>query len=237
MNQNKPIQYQKGWVEFYKLKFKVTPDVLIPRPETEALVEEVLAYANGLLQTAYGQKKNTTSSQPQAISILDIGTGAGGIAISLAKNLNLHLKGVGIKIIATDISQKALEVAKKNAKFHQLKGKIEFIESDLLEKLPPRRWDVVVTNLPYIPSARIPFLDSSVKDFEPLISLDGGEDGFAVYRKLFKQIRLQPKLLLGEIDYTHGELAIYEAQKFFPTAQIEVKTDLHRKLRMLKILW
>lgn len=102
----------------------------------------------------------------------------------------------------------------------------------------PRSEDicVIVTNLPYIPSARIPYLDSSVKDFEPHIALDGGEDGFELYRKLFGQInqnRWKIKLLIGEIDYTHGELAIHEALKYFPNAQVEIKTDLSHKQRIL----
>ena len=207
MTSSKPYQYIKGWIEFYKLRFKVTPDVLIPRPETELLVDEVLKI------------------KPK--TVLDIGTGAGNIAIAIAKNLPEAV------IVASEVSEKALEIARQNAKFHNVN--IEFLSSDLLEnisKLP----DVIVTNLPYIPSARIPYLDSSVKDFEPQIALDGGEDGFKLYRKLFAQIRTyngKLKLLIGEIDYTHGELAINEALKFFPDAQVEIKTDLTHKQRIL----
>lgn len=233
---NKPKQYIQGWVEFYKLKFKVTPDVLIPRPETELLVNKVLSFLP------------TPNHEP--ITILDLGTGSGNIAISIAKNLRLHPKGVNVNIIATDISKKALKVAKLNAKLHGVEDKIEFIQSNLLSDLnytPPLRGPaipytlIIVTNLPYIPSARIPYLDSSVKDFEPLMALDGGEDGFALYRKLFSQIStmqprgLKPRLLIGEIDYTHGELAVNEALKYFPDSQVEVKTDLARKLRVLCI--
>lgn len=206
---NQPKQYTQGWVEFYKLKFRVTPDVLIPRPETELLVDEVLKI--------------------KPTSVLDLGTGSGCIAISVAKNLP------GVKIIASEVSPQALEIAKQNAKFHQVN--IEFVLSDLLENLS-QPVDVIVTNLPYIPSSRIPYLDSSVKDFEPHVALDGGEDGFELYRKLFKQVnqlKLKPKLIIGEIDYTHGELAINEALKYFPNAQIEVETDLAHKQRILKI--
>lgn len=212
----KPIQYQKGYVEFYKLRFKVTPDVLIPRPETELLVDEVLNYC-----TLYPDTCNL---------ILDLGTGCGNIAISIAKN------APDVKIIATDISRKALKVARQNAKLHGVAG-IDFIESDLLSKIKTEP-DIIVTNLPYIPSERISYLDSSVKDFEPLIALDGGPDGFDLYRKLFQQIcrlKWKPKLIIGEIDYTHGELALHEAQKYFPKTQVEVKTDLFKKQRILKI--
>ncbi len=241
---SKPIQYQKGYVEFYKLKFRVTPDVLIPRPETELLVDQVLSY---LQATNY---KLTTT-------IIDLGTGSGNVAISIAKQLPTW--NMGIQIIATDVSVKALTVAKQNAKLHGVQDRITFIQSNLLNviarntvtkqsilRLPrsPRRPRndrlIIVTNLPYIPSARIPYLDSSVKDYEPHVALDGGEDGFALYRKLFAQIRKkdrQPNFLIGEIDYTHGELAVNEALKFFPDTKVEVKTDLAHKQRILTIDW
>jgi len=202
----KPKQYTQ---EFYKLKFKVTPDVLIPRPETELLVDKVLTHARpGLAR----------------LTILDVGTGAGNIAISIAKNLSRHPWGRKLKIIATDVSEKALKIARQNAKLHGVENRIQFIQSDLLSKIATLPWvarndvemDIIVTNLPYIPTERIPYLDSSVKDFEPHIALNGGPDGFELYRKLFQQINeldWKPKLILGEIDYTHGELALNEAYK------------------------
>ncbi len=216
MISSKPYQYIKGWVEFYKLKFKVSPDVLIPRPETELLVDEVLEFV---------RSKNHNKF------VLDLGTGTGNIAISIAKN------SLKTKIIAADISSKALKIAKQNARLHGVENQIIFLKSDLLNQLGDCP-DIIVTNLPYIPSARIPYLDSSVKDFEPLVALNGGEDGFKLYRKLFKQIKKKrwiPKLIIGEIDYTHGELAVNEAQKYFPEAEIEVKTDLVHKQRILLI--
>lgn len=231
---NKPKQYIQSWVEFYKLKFKVTPDVLIPRPETELLVDAVL---NFLQTTNY-----------KLITIIDLGTGTGNIAISIVQNLPSHILSGKVKIIASDISGKALKVAKQNAKLHGVSDKIVFIQSDLLQNMQRSLQNlstpsIIVTNLPYIPSARIPYLDSSVKDYEPHAALDGGEDGFEPYRKLFGQISkfmLPPrgwklKLIVCEIDYTHGELAINEAQKYFPDAQIEVKTDLAHKQRILTI--
>lgn len=231
----KPKQYIQGWVEFYKLKFRVTPDVLIPRPETELLVDEVIRFLQ------------TTNSEP--ITILDIGTGTGNIAISLAKNLS-HLRG--ITIIATDISKKALKVAKQNANLHGVKKQITFIQSDLLSSIHNQSVVrshtildnlIIVSNLPYIPSARISYLDSSVGDFEPKVALDGGADGFELYRKLFQQIKKferapqgwKPKLIACEIDYTHGELAAYEALKYFPNFDVEVKTDFAHKQRILTI--
>ncbi len=239
MISSKPCQYIKGWIEFYKLKFKVTPDVLIPRPETELLVDEVLSFV----------KKCTLNPTPYTLTSLDLGTGSGNIAVSLAKNLS-HLPvrqaGLGgVTILASDISTKALKIAQQNAKLHGVSDKITFIQSSLLSnlRLHPKgvrldNIDIIITNLPYIPSARIPYLDSSVKDFEPHIALDGGEDGFNLYRKLFQQIKdkgWKPKLIVGEIDYTHGELSVNEAQKYFPAAQIEVKTDLGHLQRILTI--
>lgn len=260
MISSKPSQYIKGYVEFYKLKFKVTPDVLIPRPETELLVDKALSFLKHTADLPTHRSTGTPTHRYTDILILDIGTGSGNIAISIAKNLSLHLEGVKLKIIATDISTKALKVAKQNAKLHGVEAQIEFVESDLLaavnnDVLIHRLTDtpthrptdiLIVTNLPYIPSARIPYLGSSVKDFEPKVALDGGEDGFALYRKLFKQIlrlhlegppagRAGVKLIIGEIDYTHGELAVNEALKYFPKASVEVKTDLAYKQRILKI--
>ena len=236
---DEPVQYQKGWVEFYKLKFKVTTDVLIPRPETELLVDLVL--------------------KVKPASLLDIGTGAGNIAISVAKNLP------ECKITATEVSAKALKIAKLNAKFHGVDKNIKFVEADLLEPVDPlflsssrkrgserkildqvendsntyiRRVEVIVTNLPYIPTDRIAYLDSSVKDFEPHVALDGGVDGFELYRKLFAEMikkNIYPKYLFGEIDYTHGELALSEAQKYFPKSKVEIRLDLAHKQRILII--
>lgn len=245
MENSKPIQYQKGYVEFYKLRFKVTPDVLIPRPETELLVDEALHSIKS--QSASWR----TSIKEKEIIVLDIGTGAGNIAISIAKNLPkpINASGMLVKIIAIDISQKALEIAKQNAKLHGVEKYITFIKSNLLssKQIVPLILNtiplILVTNLPYIPTQRIPYLDPSVKDFEPKIALDGGPNGFSLYRKLFQQLKhfeLPPrrwklKLIIGEIDYTHGELAKNEALKYFPEAEVEIKTDLAKKQRILII--
>lgn len=250
----KPRQYQQGWTEFYKLKFFLTPDSLIPRPETELLVDEILKI-----------KPDT---------LLDLGTGSGNIAISVAKNLPAGRQGLpGVKIIATDISEKALEVARKNARFHKVENQIIFLKSDLLEYLSSREGlashlpagkaglkggivkvpDVIVTNLPYIPTARLLHIDPMVTEWEPRVALDGGIDGFELYRKLFTQMsklfasqneqkksclpagRVYPKYLIGEIDDTQGEIAISETKKYFPDAEAEVKTDLAKKQRILSI--
>lgn len=208
---NKPKQYLQGWVEFYQLKFKVTPDVLIPRPESELLVDEVLKI------------------KPK--TVIDVGTGSGNIAVSIAKNLPK------VKIWATDISDKALDVARNNAKLHNVSHQIIFLQGNLLENITMPA-EAVVANLPYIPSERISYLDSSVKNFEPIIALDGGTDGFELYKRLFKQVKQKgwrPDFIACEIDYTQADIAYDEAQKCFPEAEVEVKKDLAKKQRILTI--
>jgi release factor glutamine methyltransferase len=211
----KPVQYQQGFAEFYKLKFIVNSDVLIPRPETELLVEQVI------------------KAKPK--TVLEIGTGSGCIAVSIAKNLP------DCKVTAVDISENALIVAKKNAKLHSVQKQIEFKESDILSDFSLEEnieVDWIVANLPYIPSSRIPTLDSSVKDFEPIIALDGGEDGFDLYRKLFIemiQMNIYPLYFIGEIDIVHEELAKEVAEKYFPRAFVEIKNDLTKRPRFLVI--
>src|SRR3989344_8686401 len=164
-----PKQYRQGWVEFYKLKLKVDERVLIPRPETELLVDEVINFVN------------RQSDIDNRYTIIDLGTGSGCIAISLAKNLPKA------RIFATDISDEALEVAKANAKLNKVEKRIFFLKSDLLNEVTGSP-DVIVANLPYIPRGSIPSLNPSVKDFEPWLALDGGSDGFDLYRRLFQQI-------------------------------------------------
>lgn len=232
----KPVQYQKGYVEFYKLKFKVTPDVLIPRPETELLVDEILKFIDSQPSTIIYELKLSLRDKP--FTILDLGTGSGNIAISVAKNLPAGRQGApNTKVIASDTSQKALDIAILNAKLNKVSDRITFVTSNLLANITQIP-DVIVTNLPYIPTERINYLDSSVKDFEPHIALDGGKDGFELYRKLFAEIikkNWKPKLIIGEIDYTHGELAANIAQRFFHEAEVEVKKDFAHKQRILTV--
>lgn len=132
-------------------------------------------------------------------------------------------------------------MAKKNAKLHSVQKQIEFRESDILSDFSLEEnieVDWIVANLPYIPSSRITTLDSSVKDFEPIIALDGGEDGFDLYRKLFIemiQMNIYPLYFIGEIDIEHEELAKEVAEKFFPRAFVEIKNDLTKRPRFLVI--
>ena len=167
-----PLQYIVGYQEFWSLKFKVDRGVLIPRPETEILVEEVLK--------VFPQDKPWSKT----INILEIGTGSGAIAVALAKELR------GVFIIATDISDRALHIARENAKNHGVERHITFLKGDLLR--PVRRrvefFDLVISNPPYIPGADFQRLEPEVRDFEPRIALDGGKEGLRFYRQILPQV-------------------------------------------------
>jgi len=157
-----PLQYITGVQEFMKLNFIVNKDVLIPQPDTEILVEEVIKIANKMENPI----------------ILDLCTGSGAIAVSLAKNIP------NVKIIATDISKKALEIAKYNAKLNGVLNSIDFIESNLYNKIKNIKFDVIVSNPPYIATNEIQKLPKDVRQ-EPMIALDGGKDGLDFYRKIY----------------------------------------------------
>ena len=162
--QGEPLQYITGLQEFMKLKFFVNKHVLIPRQDTEILVEEVIEIAKKL----------------ETPTILDLCTGSGAIAVSVAKYIE------NSKITATDISKEALEVAKKNARFNGIFNNIEFIESDMFKKLKNRKFDIIVSNPPYIPTKEIKKLPIDVQN-EPAIALDGGSTGLDFYEIIANQ--------------------------------------------------
>lgn len=225
-----PIQYQKGWTEFFKLKFKLTPDVLIPRPETELLVEEVINFCKSYSVMLNSFQHLDTQIPKQVrddnLTIADIGTGSGCIAISLAKNLPARnathsvAGGSNAKIIAIDVSEKALEVAKKNAKFHKVDKRILFLENDLLTnvKVMP---DIIAANLPYIPTFKLMYLDPLVREYEPKLALDGGSDGLELYRKLFQQIAHFTRPPQGwQQGWQHDVIASEKSPVDFSTKQL-----------------
>ncbi len=165
-----PVAYITGHREFMGLDFLVNPAVLIPRPETELLVEKALEILRPV---------------PAPVAV-DVGTGNGAIAVSLAVFLE------SAKIYATDISGAALEVARQNAVRHGVGGRVEFLEGDLLGPLPDIpgfRADLLAANLPYVPSSEILLLMKGVRDFEPRLALDGGPDGLDHYRRLIPRAR------------------------------------------------
>lgn len=207
-----PLQYILGETEFYGLKFKVTPVVLIPRPETELLVEE-------------GLKSAPTK-------ILDIGTGSGCIAVTLAKHLS------EASIVATDISKQALEVARENAQRHEVEGRIELIPADIAPwkrfAAEGRTFDLILSNPPYIPTGEFSKLQPEVRDFEPQRALDGGADGLDFYRSILQDAVkfLKPNAsLLFEIGEDQGE-KVRQMIAEVGLREIQIKKDLNRKDRL-----
>jgi release factor glutamine methyltransferase len=184
--QLEPVQYITGKQEFYGLHLHVSPAVLIPRPETEHLVEAVLALL--------------PNNQP--LKLADIGTGSGAIAIALAVHLPLA------QITALDLSTKALAVAASNAREHNVANRIDFLESDLLAAVgqPTETFDAIVSNPPYIPEADRPTLHPQVREHEPSSALFAGETGLDIYRRLIPQAlsALKPNGLLA-LEIGHGQ--------------------------------
>jgi len=209
-----PLPYILQRQEFFGLTFRVTPDVLIPRPETELLVEFALSWLK---------------SHPTGNTVADIGTGSGCIAVSLAVN------SPNINLLAVDSSLPALEVAKFNARHHQVVDRIQFIQSDLLSAICTK-FDLICANLPYIPSKTLAQL--AVARHEPLSALDGGPDGLRLIAALLTQAKNQVKpggLILLEIESTQGISALALAQSQFLDADIQVLPDLAGHPRLLTI--
>lgn len=169
-----PVQYIVGGCEFMSLWFNVNSSTLIPRCDTEILVEYLIDKLNG-----------------KQVRILDIGTGSGCIAISLAHYLPES------EVLSIDISDKALKTAKENAKINGVSERCHFEHCDILSYIPNFPADVVVSNPPYIPKADIHTLDKKVKEFEPLTALDGGEDGLIFYRRISNDIPISPEGILA----------------------------------------
>ncbi len=158
----KPLAYITGRREFFSETFTVNENVLIPRPETEILIEEALRRLNGI----------------KGCTILDMGCGSGAIGAIMAKE-------TGHRVICVDISQEAIKVARKNAESIGVDSLTEFICSDLFEAFKPdTTFDMILANLPYVTHEEWKSLMTDVRDFEPRLALDGGEDGLAIYRRL-----------------------------------------------------
>jgi release factor glutamine methyltransferase len=183
-----PVAYLVGRKEFFSLELEVTPDVLIPRPDSEHVVMECL-------------HRCETMPEP---AVLDLGTGSGNLAIAIAH------RHKGAKVTAVDISPAALTVAKRNAAKHGVVSRIEFREGDLFAPVAGRQFDFILSNPPYIPTEFIPKLPPGVRDYEPHRALDGGHDGFAVFDRLVAEAGdyLKPGgWLLIEIGAPQEEIA------------------------------
>lgn len=209
-----PLPYVLGVWAFYGRDFEVSPAVLIPRPETELLVETALAWLD---------------AHPRAKRVAEAGTGSGCIAVSLAaERPHLH-------IVASDISAAALAIARRNAQRHA--ARVHFLQADLLAPLAPRTCNLICANLPYIPTATLQQL--TVYQKEPTLALDGGPDGLTVIQRLLTQAETRLThggCLLLEIEATQGESAPRAAHKVFPDAHIDVLPDLAGHPRVLRVL-
>ncbi len=207
-----PLPYLTGRVEFYGLEFEVTPEVLIPRPDTETLVELALAR--------------------RPATVVDVGTGSGCIAVSLA----VHLPEAAI--CAIEISPAALAVAQRNVERHGVGGRVRLMVGDMFNPRPSPV-DLVVSNPPYISTSECAALPVSVRNHEPRLALDGGRDGLDVIRQLLVQAPavLNPGGgLLIEIGADQGEAASHLARTFFPRATVRVHPDLAGRDRVLEVL-
>jgi release factor glutamine methyltransferase len=209
-----PLAYILGRRAFYDRELMVTPAVLIPRPETELLLEQGLLFMR---------------QHPDA-AVVDVGTGSGALAVTLAAHFPTAA------VYATDISPPALEVARRNAAKYQTS--IQFLEGDLLRPLIKRRIfvDVILANLPYVATADLPNL--AVARYEPHLALDGGADGLELARRLLKQassVRRESGLILLEIGADQGRAAHKLAAEAFPQARIDVMKDYAGLDRIVRI--
>lgn len=215
-----PIQYINGKENFFSRDFIVNENVLIPRYETEELVENIL------------YKIDDYFDDYSSIDLCDVGTGSGAIAITLA------LEEPKLNVAATDISEEALEVAKANAS--ELDAQVTFYQGDMLEPLIDRqqKFDIFVSNPPYIPQDQE--IESVVKDNEPHVALFGGNDGLYFYRKIFKDVRhvLKDRALLAfEMGFDQRELMSQAVEQYFPGIPYEIIKDINGKDRMLFIYY
>ena len=211
LKEGKPVQYIVGNVDFYDVNLLVNENVLIPRFETETLVEKTINYAKKLTEP---------------LDILDIGTGSGAIAITLAKHLSCH-------VLATDISKEALETAKSNSKRNNVQ--IEFKQSDILKNVQGK-FDIIISNPPYI--AKDEVIDDLVKDNEPHLALYAEEDGLYFYRNILENVKpyLKEKSLIAfEIGMTQSAAITKIAQNYLPHAKIITEKDLTGKDRYIFI--
>lgn len=220
-----PVQYITGEQEFMGISFKVNENVLIPRQDTETLVEEIIRVV----------KEETKKNPKSNYQILDLCCGSGAIGVSLCK----HLKD--LKVIATDISENAILVAKENAQNAGVGKQMKFVESDLFFSLKKgiggTKFHIIASNPPYIRKDVIPTLQREIVEHEPMIALDGGEDGLDFYRRIFAESQgyLRPEgMLFLEIGHDQGEAVCDLARDTERFEEIEIIKDLAGHDRVVK---
>ncbi len=218
LKNGKPWEYIRGDTQFCNLTFKIDSKTLIPRVETEQLVYD----CKDLIE-----KENIKN-------IVDVGTGSGCISISLS-----NLLRAPYSFYATDISQKALDIAKYNEKQILKQNGIKWLKTDLIKDIDNlNEPTIIIANLPYIPTEKYKQLDKSVIDYEPKLALDGGKDGLRLYEKLFKQIKsksLNTKIIYFETEESIFEEGINLVKEFFPKSKITKIKDCFNRNRFVKI--
>ncbi|HAF60149.1 MAG TPA: peptide chain release factor N(5)-glutamine methyltransferase [Bacillota bacterium] len=226
-----PLQYITGSQEFMGLPFRVNEKVLIPRQDTEILVEKALEILKARKETRGGFR------------ILDLCCGSGAIAVSLAYYLKKAKRKAAV--LGSDISSDALEVAKENARINGVDRQIRFVEGDLFGPFPKNRkdrgrkqFDMIVCNPPYIPTGVLPTLMREVREHEPLLALDGGEDGLDFYRRILEEAwryLVEEGVLLLEIGYDQGITVPLLAEEAGAYGPVEIIKDLAGKDRVAVI--
>ena len=215
--QREPLAYILQYKEFYGVNLLVNPDVLIPRPETECMVEHALFMALMGMET------------PELV-VADVGTGTGAIAINLA----MHLPAA--RIFAVDCADAVLDVAAYNIRAHNVGDRVSLGKGDLLEPIP-EPVDLILANLPYVPSDRIPNLQPEIR-WEPQQALDGGPDGLDLIRRLLQQAPSKLKehgIILLEVDPEQVPAVEAMAKEIFPEAELSVEKDLAQRDRIFVI--
>lgn len=214
--EGKPVQYITGVEEFYGRTFQVNESVLIPRPETEELIEGAITRMKAL----FGEERN--------IKLVDIGTGSGIIAITM------KLEWPDAKVAATDISSDALQTAKQNA--DRLNANIDFRQGDLTEPIANEKWDVILSNPPYIAYEEAEEMSDVVLQHEPHLALFAEDRGLKLYKQMVKALPNlvnTPALIGFEIGYSQGEAVAELLKTSFPQAEIEIVKDINKKDRII----
>lgn len=213
LQNGEPVQYIVGNVNFYGNEIKVNKNVLIPRFETEELVEYTISYIKKMFK--------------EKINIIDLGTGSGCIAITLKKKLNSNVSAI-------DISKEALEVARENAKKNKVE--IDFIQNDMLDNIS-NKFDVIISNPPYI--SKNEEIQDIVRKNEPSLALYADNEGLYYYEKIIKQAKknLKEKFIIAfEIGYMQGDKIKKIAEQNYPKAEVVLKKDLQGKDRFIFII-
>jgi release factor glutamine methyltransferase len=210
-SKREPLQYVLGYTEFYGLRIMVGPGVLIPRPETELLAEKAIEIIRSQNKNSVSEEPGISSFilHPSSLVVLDLCTGSGCLAIALAKEFP------DADVYGTDTSEIALEYAKKNAELNNVKS-ITFLKGDLFEPVRNMRFDVIVSNPPYIQTPDLGYLQPEIRDWEPVEALDGGEDGLDYYRRIISGARNHLKdcgTLIFEIGAGQSEEVVKMSEK------------------------